>query len=183
MSLKYIKYKVFNSLIMRFYKLWKEREARIAFFEGHYPQLSKGELRKLIRKSKMAWLRCHMGYGDFFRLHCEDKSMKEIGEYVSVRESSLFCWLVSSIKARKLLDNKFECYKHFSKYYGRRVEMVSANEINNGDGLGKMKKFINDNNQSYIIKPLKLNCGQGIKVMSSIPDITNYIKEIGGGYN
>ena len=182
MTLKYFKYLLFSSRLIRYYKLLRESDERTVFFQKHYPLLSKKELRNLVRKSRKAWLKYEMGCADFYRLRCEDKSMREISEYVSVRESSRFCWLVSSVKARELLNNKFDCYKHFSKYYGRRVEMISSGDIESGKGEAKLDKFFRNNlEQPCIVKPLKLNCGQGIKIMNSKSEIVNYLLLLGGG--
>ena len=181
-GVKFIIYLIRRCRLYRYYRLLKESQKRTMFFEKHYPSYSNDDLRKVIEKSKKAWMKYQMGYNDFFTLHCEDKQMAQIGEYLSFKESKLFCKVVNSTKSHKILNNKYVCYKHFCDYYGRSIEIITPEEINSGAGLTKLKTFVESKPaQPYIIKPYNCCCGYGIKMLSSTSDIWEYIQKLHRG--
>jgi len=167
-----------SSCIYRYYKLLKCYKRWTLDLKQFYPSLSENELKNINKKLRKVWINQGIGLGDFYRLHCEDKPIYKIGEFISYWESSSFCLRVDSMRARKILGNKYNSYNYFSRFYGRRALLLSLVEIEKEKGLEKLKVFIGDTNRSYIIKPLNLNSGKGIKVMSSFQDIVDYVKTL-----
>ncbi|MBO4891666.1 MAG: hypothetical protein J5502_03585 [Prevotella sp.] len=170
-----------RSRVFRYFKLFLDSKKRRVFFKKHYPVLSDDDLRKIMNKHRKVWIKNQMGHSDFYMLHLEDKSLYQISEYLPSRECYFFYLDVNSTKARRTLTNKYEAYNLFSKYYGRRVELVSSEELKEGNGLEKLKTFVGETNVPYIVKPIGLSQGKGIKILSSLSEIMDYMKTLSGG--
>ena len=166
-----------NSRIFRYYMLFKNRKKWIYSLRSHFSSLSDKGLKDLFKKFRYVWIKYKIGPGDFYMLHCEDKSMEQISELLAYWDFyASLCLRVNSSKVRNVVDDKYNSYVFFQKYYGRRALLITLLEIDNGIGLEKLKAFVGKTDQSYIIKPLNMSSGKGIKVMSSIPEILEYVK-------
>lgn len=167
-----------SSSVYRYYKLLRNNKIWTYNLKQHYDSFSENELRIVYKKLRKAWICQGIDLGDFYRLHCEDKSLDQMSEFLSYWESSSFCLKINSINARRILGDKFRSYNYFSRFYGRQAILLSSADIDKGKGIEKLNAFVCDTNQPYIIKPLNMNSGKGIKVMSSIQDILDYVKTL-----
>lgn len=181
MTFKSLEYAIYRNRIFRYYILFRVNGIRSLYLRQHYLSLSSDELRKVDKKQRKAWIKYSMGYEDFYMLHLEDKSLDQISKYLPYRECFFFYLDVNSPRARRTLTNKYEAYNLFSKYYGRRVELISSKELKGDKGLEKLKTFVCEKNGQYIVKPIGLSQGKGIKILSSLSEIVDYMKTLSGG--
>lgn len=100
-------------------------------------------------------------YQQYFQYGFADKTKEERHEYIGSYE--IIDWQKSicdfDIKAK--LDDKFEAYKLFSKYYKREAIKVAG-----FDDFEKFVKFINKH-KKLIVKPIVSYGGCGIKIIDS----------------
>lgn len=167
--------------LYRLYRVIKNIKKSAVFLRQCYPSLSDDEFKKVLLKQRKSLIKYQIGHVEFFWLRCEDKSLDEIKDYFSYNESTSFCMSVNSSNAIRTLYNKYAAYKLFSKYYGRKVEYISQDDLLNGEAIKKLNSFVNGDASSYIVKPLNLNSGVGIKILSSISEIMEYLKSLQKG--
>lgn len=169
---------ILNTRIYRYYDYLRLKRDRTLRLKNHYSNLSMEEYKKMDKKVFKAWMEHKIAYWEFYMLQLEDKTMNQISEYLSYYDLKLFCRSADSIRARKILGNKWKSYSFFSKYYGRRVLFITLNEIENGNGIEKLTNFVGKADSSYIIKPIYLSKGRGVKKLSSVNEIVDYVRII-----
>ncbi len=165
----------------RIYRYWKYlrcKKNRAVFLKKHYSSLSKEEFKKMDKKVLKVWMKYRIAYWEFYELQLEDKTMDQISEYLSYRDSSLFSLSAISDRAGRVLSSKYESYLSFSQYYGRRVLFISLQEIENGQGIEQLTNFVGNTGAFFMIKPLRLSKGRGIIKASSVSEIVDHLKTI-----
>lgn len=98
-------------------------------------------------------------YSEYFKKRFEEKTYKQRRYFVPrCEELALYYQVNAREKYVSLLENKMNCYNFFRKYYNR--EVVEYKTVNDRE---KVLDFI-DNHKTFIVKPLGLSGGRGIKV-------------------
>ena len=81
---------------------------------------------------------------------------KEKREYITTREKVLYIEHLNKMSDAYILDNKYEAYKRFKKYYKRDVIQISIE----GD-FDKFCEFVKKH-PTYVVKPLGYGLGVGV---------------------
>lgn len=97
-------------------------------------------------------------YQQYFQYAFENKTIEERMKYVGSFEVTNFVLGAGTKNGKRLLNNKYDSYEKFKKYYHREIIKVEKQEdiLDFSSFCQKHKRFI--------VKPLKLNGGKGIKI-------------------
>ena len=159
------------------YIYFKKRKVRNRYLNQHY-----GSNKKAITKAKLACLLLRFYHADFYRLKGEDKTFRELKEFVTYIESSSYMGSHTTKNTSNILKDKWLSYNHFKDFYGRRVALIKKDDLSSGAAMEKLNFVAGDKQDKRIIfKPLTLNRGIGIKLFDSPEDAFSYIREKGSG--
>lgn len=175
---KSFKLALMDTRIYRYCKYMKLKGSRNLSLKKHYSSLPKEEYEKLDEKILKSWMKYKIAYWEFYMLQLEDKTMNQISEYLSYRDSSKFTLEANKRTAINILENKYKSFCLFSKYYGRRVMFLTSEECEHGGGINKLTKFVEEYGSSFIVKPLNLSKGRGVKKLSTVNEIVEYVRQV-----
>lgn len=118
----------------------------------------------------MLYMNSHYGFGfdEFILYNFKNKKLKERLEFVADWEHLGYACSLNNHKNDSLFDNKDKTYNAFKKYYGRDALLCEK------ENLSEFKQFIEKHN-SFILKPINLSCGSGIKIIKT-DDISDEIE-------
>lgn len=167
-----------------FYFVWKrirryDRNEMERYVENYY-RGKEYNLSSIKRSMLLCYLLGGVRYSDFYQMRFEEKSLKEKMKFIP-RSAELN--LYNQVNAKKyvtLLEDKGECYKLFQKYYRRDVVKVSKEDIKMGEAINVVTDFTKKHKR-YMIKPLSLYCGIGIRILDK-NDPNNSIKDLINSY-
>lgn len=168
-----------NTFVYRLYVQLKRRKSRERFLINKY-----GNDRKIRRKALWAWLICGIAPNEFHRLHCEEKTKKEIRSFLSLSETREFYRKYNSSKAQKILSDKYMAYTRFKDYYKRDCMLITKDEIASNVVESKIHEFWKKdsvNQRGVIFKPLKGERGFGISIYRDEKEAVEMIKQTEGG--
>lgn len=116
-------------------------------------------LRKMMRN---AYIKYRWEFDEFFLFKFETIDEKKKRSFVPEYDKNLFAELINNKKYADIFLDKWNTYKHFSKYFGRDVYNVR--------GISSIKtqefeNFINKHH-SFIMKPVFGTRGSGIQIIS-----------------
>ena len=165
--LKRIK-KQFRSTLLGFLYLRYKRfrkQSLVDFINRRFDS-SASDQNALKRSMFLCYLFGGVRYSDYYCMRFEEKTLKEKMRFVPrAAELNLYAQ-VNDYKYLQLLEDKGECYELFKQYYHRDLVKVSLDDIANGMADGIVQPFL-ERHRAFIIKPLNLYCGLGIKTMDS----------------
>lgn len=121
-------------------------------------------INQIRKKLKMAYIIYGCDYKTYYQCRCDMISLPCISEIVPWKEQWSLWKKINSKDARSLLSNKYICFEHFKVFYRRNVIFVKGLECKN-----KFIDFINKN-QTFILKPIDMNCGKGIVIIDYAND-------------
>lgn len=168
-----------NNFAYRLYVQLKRRKSRKRFLIDKY-----GQNPKIRRKALWAWLFCGIAPNEFYRLHCEEKTKKEIRTFLSLSETREFYRNYNSSKVQKILSDKYVAYTRFKEFYKRLCIQVTKDDIATNSLEAKIHDLWKKDSVSQkgvIFKPLNGERGFGIKVFHDEKEALESIKQTDGG--
>lgn len=131
------------------------------------PELKGGS--RLLLELKLVWLYTSKMWlpEEYFIIDYEHLSQKERREFVPNNEYFLFMKSFVRQEARDITDDKWKSYQFMAEYYKRKAFLLPAPSGANIDdieaGLRNFLVSCGGVTQDFIIKPLSLACGIGVK--------------------
>ena len=166
-----------KSIAYNVYIYFKERKKRNRYLEQKY-----GDNKKAKMKAKIACLVLRFNHRDFYRLRGEDKTLEELRDYVTYKESSGFNGSHTTGKASRILHDKWLSYNHFMEFYGRKVALIEKADLSSGNVMEKLNFLLEDGYEGRLIyKPLNKNKGIGIRLFDSSEEALRFLQESEGG--
>lgn len=109
-----------------------------------------------------AFIKYRWEFDEFFLFHFEDIDEKKKHSFVPEYDKNLFAELINNKKYADIFLDKWNTYKHFSKYFGRDVYNIRGiNSIK----AQEFESFIN-RHHTFIMKPVFGTRGLGIQILS-----------------
>lgn len=166
-----------KSFAYNVYIYFRERRDRNKYLEQKY-----GDNSKAKAKAKWACLVLGFYHRDFYRLKGEDKTLKELRDYVTYKETSGFNGSHTTKRSSNILRDKWLSYNHFKEFYGRKVAFIEKADLSSGIAMEKLNSLMEDGHDKRLIyKPLNKNRGIGIRLFDSSEDALSFLQGSEGG--
>lgn len=140
------------------------------YIQQQYPNEDDANKKAIKKMMKKIWIWRGVHHSDFYEMSLDKKSESERNKFVPRWEEVDLYFQVNDQRYLGILANKWNCYKHFEKFYKRQVVSVSKKDVMrkniNPDVVDFLNKF-----DKYIIKPLGLQGGKGIRMVERKADV------------
>lgn len=122
--------------------------------------------QQIMRNMKRAMVKFHWNFEEYFLFRYEQLNDEERRAFFSNYDKDIFCDKVNNDKHADLLNDKWETYRTFKKFFKRDAVLLhDESDIETSE----VKSFL-ENHNSFIMKPAHGSLGKGIEIVRA----TNY---------
>ena len=131
-----------------------------------------GDKRSIKKVMRRFWLWRGVHHSDFHEMSLDKKSEKERRLFVPRWEEVDLYFQVNDKKYIDILVNKWNGYNFFKDVYKRKVVYMSKKDVKDKNIHKNIMDFINTHDR-FIIKPLRLSGGSGIRMYDGSKESAN----------
>lgn len=167
-----------TSFFLRFYRTFikalgqNERKKREAFVDSHFPNVNNRKRKKLLRSIEWQYLMKGYTYEEYWQFNFDMLSFEQRRKMLPIYKIIRFYEKVNSAEEQShMLLEKWNTYTLYKDLYKRDVCIIRKDERGcfSKTDLTVFEEFVKKH-KVFIIKPLSLDSGVGVKKMTTLKD-------------